>query len=48
MKRTDVKREFAGGAELSVLWWLRHMEEDQLVKIIIGSNVISVKLGGRP
>ena len=39
-------RELAGGTEQCVLRWFRdkRMEEDQLVKRIVGSNVRSVRL----
>ena len=44
-------RELAGRAEKCVLRWFGHierMEEEQLVKRIVGSDVRDVWLRGRP
>ena len=46
-----VLRELGGRAEQCVLRWFGHMErmeEDRLVKRIVGSDVRGVRLRGRP
>ena len=51
VRSTGVMRELTGHAKQNVLWWFGHMErmeENQLVKKIMESDVGGLRLQGRP